>query len=367
MECPCQLSLIEIVGQAEGTIRTLEDMLRVCVIDFKGNWDDHLPLIEIAYNNSYHSSIGMDPFEVLYGRRCRFTIGWFEVGEVTLIGPELVHEAMEKVRLIRERLRTAQSKKKSYADVRRRDLEFDVHDWVYLKISPMKGVMRFGKKGKLSPHYIGPYKILRHVGKVAYELSLPNDLAFMHPIFHIYVLKKGCCRSDIYSSLEGLGVDENLSYEEVPVEILDRQVNKLRNKEVSSVKVLWRNHLVEGATWEAEADMMSQYPYLFPSTPTLASGNEFLMVYSLFGGMLVVGTAAHGGAHEGEAVSSQEAAKKLDRPTSHFTAREDLDGSWRCACGVKGFRVVCKAIGLGPHMAPRLVDPGVKVVQSTEC
>ncbi|KAH0778029.1 hypothetical protein KY290_009440 [Solanum tuberosum] len=138
-------------GQAERTIQTLEDMLRACVIDFKGSWDDHLPLIEFAYNNSYHSSIQMAPYEALYGRRCRSPIGWFEVGEAQLIGPDLVHQAMEKVKVIQERLKTAQSRQKSYTDVRRRALEFEIDDWVYLKVSPMKGVMRFGKKGKLSP------------------------------------------------------------------------------------------------------------------------------------------------------------------------------------------------------------------------
>ncbi|WMV32798.1 hypothetical protein MTR67_026183 [Solanum verrucosum] len=143
-------------GKAEHTIQTLKDMMRSCVINFKGYWDDHLPLIEFAYNNSYHSSIGMAPFEALYGRRFRSRIGWFEVGENALIGPDLVYEAMQKVILIRERLRTTQRQKKSYVDVRRRYLEFDVHSWVYLKISPMKGVMRFGKKGKLIPCYVGP-------------------------------------------------------------------------------------------------------------------------------------------------------------------------------------------------------------------
>ena len=116
-------------------------------------------MIEFAYNNSYHTSIEMAPFEALYGRRCRSPVGWFEVGEIALIGPDLVFEAMEKVRLIRERLKSAQSRQKSYSDNRRKDIEFEVNDWVYLKISPMKGVMRFGKKGKLSPRYIGPYKI----------------------------------------------------------------------------------------------------------------------------------------------------------------------------------------------------------------
>ncbi|WMV49918.1 hypothetical protein MTR67_043303 [Solanum verrucosum] len=211
-------------GQAERTIQTLEGMLRAYVIDFKGSWDDHLPLIEFAYNNSYHPSIAMATFEALYGRRCRSPVGWFEVCEFTLIGPELVYEAIEK-------------------------------------ISPMKGVMRFGKKGKLSPWYVGSYQILKRIGKVAYELDLPNELAPVHPIFHVSMLKK--CIGDLVS----IGVDENLSYEEVPVEILDRLVKRLRNKEVVSVKVLWKNHLVEGDTWEAEADMKSRYPYLFASIP----------------------------------------------------------------------------------------------------
>ncbi|WMV14089.1 hypothetical protein MTR67_007474 [Solanum verrucosum] len=134
----------------------------------------------------------------------------------------------------------------------------------------MKGVMRFGKKGKLSPRYVGPYQILKRVGKVAYELDLPNELAPVHLVFHVSMLKK--CIGDPVSiiPLEGLGVDESLSYIEVPVEILDRQVKRLRNKETAHAKVLWRNHLDEGATWEAEADMKSGYPHLAPSTPILA-------------------------------------------------------------------------------------------------
>jgi len=190
------------------------------------------------------------------------------VGEFALLGPEVVYEATEKVRLIRYRLKMAHSRQKFYADNRKKDLEFEVGDWVYLKISPMKGVMRFGKKGKLRPRYVGPYEILKRVEKVAYELKLPIELAPVHPVFHISMLKK--CIGDPVSilPLEGLGVNENLSYEEVPVKILDHQVKKLRNKEVASVKVLWRNHLVEGATWEAEADMKSRYPHLFPPTPS---------------------------------------------------------------------------------------------------
>ncbi|KAH0689069.1 hypothetical protein KY289_016427 [Solanum tuberosum] len=171
---------------------------------------------------SYHSSIGMASFYALYNRRCRSPTGWFDVGEVALIRPELVDESMEKVRLIRERLRTAQSQQNSYANVRRRDFEFDVIDWVYLKIPPMKGIMWFGKNGKLSPRYMGPYQLLTRVGKVAYELDLHNDLASVHPVINVSMLKKGIEDPTSIIPLEGLTIDENLSYEEVPIEILDR-------------------------------------------------------------------------------------------------------------------------------------------------
>ena len=137
--------------QAKRTIQTLEDILRIYIIDFKGCWDRHLPLVEFAYNNSFYSSISMAPYEDLYGRRCRSTIRWFEVGEPLLLGPDLVYKTLEKVHIIRNHLQTAYSRQKSYADHRRRDLEFEEGDKVHLKISTMKGVVRFGKKRKLSP------------------------------------------------------------------------------------------------------------------------------------------------------------------------------------------------------------------------
>ena len=144
-------------GQAECTIQTLEEMLMARVIDFKGNWDDHLPLIEFSYNNRYHSSIVMAPFKALYGNMCRPPVGWFEVIEFSLLGPAVVYEATIKVFLIWERLKTTYSRRKSYGDNKKRDLEFEIGDWVYLKSSPMKGVMRFSKNGKVSSKYVGPY------------------------------------------------------------------------------------------------------------------------------------------------------------------------------------------------------------------
>ncbi|WMV51088.1 hypothetical protein MTR67_044473 [Solanum verrucosum] len=151
------------------------------------------------------------------------------------------------------------------ADSLSRALEFEVDDWVYLKVSPMKGVMRFGKKGKLSPRYIGPYRIVQRVGSVAYELELPQELAAVHPVFHISMLKKCIGDPSLILPTESVKIKDNLSYEEVPVQILDRQVRRLRTKDVASVKVLWRNQFVEEATWEAEEDMKKRYPHLFES------------------------------------------------------------------------------------------------------
>ncbi|XP_070046801.1 uncharacterized protein [Nicotiana tomentosiformis] len=156
----------------------------------QGCCDDHLPLVEFSYNNCYHASIQMASFEALYGKRCRSPIGWFKVGKAELTGPGLLYQAMEKVKIIMERLKTAQSHQKSYFDVRRIDLEFKEDDWVFLKISPMKVIMRFGKKGKLSPRYIKLYRIIQRVCQVAYKLELPPEMSLVLPVFHVSMLKK---------------------------------------------------------------------------------------------------------------------------------------------------------------------------------
>ncbi|XP_069148193.1 uncharacterized protein [Solanum lycopersicum] len=205
----------------------------------------------------------MAPYEALYGRRCRSPIGWFEMGEPSLHCPDLVYKTLEKVHIIRIPLQTAYSRQKSNADHRRRDSEFEEGDKAYLKISPMKGVVRLGKKGKLSPRYVGPYEILQRVCKVTYELQLPSELASVHLLFHVSMLKKCIGDHESFHPIKGLGVKYNLSYEEFPIQILDSQVEKLRNKEVASLKVLWKNHLVEGATSEAEVDMKYCCPHLF--------------------------------------------------------------------------------------------------------
>ncbi|GJT23707.1 putative reverse transcriptase domain-containing protein [Tanacetum coccineum] len=163
-------------GQSERIIQTLEDMLRACVIDFGSGWDKHLPLAEFSYNNSYHASIKAAPFEALYGRKCRSPVCWSEVGDAQLTGPEMIRETTEMIVQIKNRLLAARSRQKSYADVRRKPLEFEVGDKVMLKVSPWKGVVRFGKRGKLSPRYIGPFKILSRIAKIEADHELAQRL-----------------------------------------------------------------------------------------------------------------------------------------------------------------------------------------------
>ncbi|XP_060212010.1 uncharacterized protein LOC132639587 [Lycium barbarum] len=181
----------------------------------------------------------MAPYEALYGWCCRSPILWYEPNEVEVLGSDSVHEAIEKVNLIVQQLKTAQSKQKSYTDMRRRELEFYVGDKVFLKVSPMKGVMWISRKGKLSPRFIGPYEIVRRIERVAYESKLPSEMAIMHPVFHISMLRLYKPDPSYVLTHEEIEINEGLSYEEESVQIMDRQVRKLRTKDVASVKVLW--------------------------------------------------------------------------------------------------------------------------------
>ncbi|GKC32712.1 putative reverse transcriptase domain-containing protein [Tanacetum coccineum] len=178
-------------GQSEHTIQTLEDMLKACVLDFRGSWDIHLPLVEFSYNNSYHSSVRCAPFEALYGRKCRSPILWAEVGEGQLIGPKSCKKPLRRSHKSRIGLRLRRKRsQKSYADKRRKPLEFSVGDHVLLKVSPWKGVVHFGKKGKLARRFVGPFEITERIGPVAYRLRLPEELNGVHDTFHMSNLKK---------------------------------------------------------------------------------------------------------------------------------------------------------------------------------
>ena len=250
-------------GQSERTIQILEDMLRASVLDFQGSWSRYLPLIEFAYNNSYQATIGMAPYEALYGRKCRSPVHWDEVGENKLVGPEMLEQTTEAIKKIRARMKASQNRQKSYADKRRRPLEFQVGDKVFLKVSPMRGVMRFGKKGKLSPRYTGPFEILERIGVVAYRLALPPSMSHLHDVFHVSMLRKYVEDSSHVLPVHEVEVSENVQYEEPAVAILDRKEKVLRNKVIPLVKVQWKRHNVEEATWELEEEMKKKYPSLF--------------------------------------------------------------------------------------------------------
>nr|GFA84649.1 putative reverse transcriptase domain, ribonuclease H-like domain, aspartic peptidase domain protein [Tanacetum cinerariifolium] len=210
-------------GQSEKTIQTLEDMLRACVIDFGNGWERYLPLVEFSYNNSYHASIKAAPFEALYGRKCRSPICWAEVEDAQLTGPEIIQETTEKIAQIKQRLQAACDFQKSYADIRRKPLEFQVGDKVMLKVSPWKGVVRFGKRGKLNPRYIGPFKVLAKMGTVAYRLELPQQLSRVHSTFQVSNLKKCLSNEPLAIPLDELHIDDKLRLVEEPVEIMDRE------------------------------------------------------------------------------------------------------------------------------------------------
>ncbi|KAJ9542645.1 hypothetical protein OSB04_029151 [Centaurea solstitialis] len=210
-------------GQSEQTIPTLGDMLRACALDFGGSWEDHISLIEFSYNNSYHASIEAAPYEILYGQKCRTPLCWNKV---------------------------ARDRQKSYADKRRKDIEFQVGDHVMLNVSSWKGRIIE------PPRYVGPFKIIERIGAVAYKLELPNELSGVHNTFHCLA------EPDAAIPLQEIRVYPKLNFVEEPVAVVDRKVRKLRNKEIGLVKIQWKFHKGQECTRETELDMRAKYPHL---------------------------------------------------------------------------------------------------------
>jgi hypothetical protein len=235
-------------------------MLRACVLEHQGSWDQNLPWAEFSYNNSYQESLKMAPFEVLYGRRCRTPLNWIELGEKVVFGPDLVKEAEATVRRIQDNLKAVKSRQETYANKRHRPLEFEVGNHVYLRVSPMKGMKRFGVKGKLAPRYIGPFPILEKCGVVAYKLDLPPSLTGVHDIFHVSQLKK-CLKAPMDVVLPKVtSLEADLSYAEHPIKILDQKDRVTRRKTIKFFNVQWSNHSEEEATWESEDFLHSRHP-----------------------------------------------------------------------------------------------------------
>ncbi|GAU51702.1 hypothetical protein TSUD_415130 [Trifolium subterraneum] len=250
-------------GQSERTIQSLKDLLRACVLEQGESWDSCLPLIEFTYNNSFHSSIVMAPFEALYGRRCRTPLGWYESGETVVLGPDIVQETTEKIRMIQEKMKASQSRQKSYHDKRRKDVEFQEGDHVFLRVTSTTGVGRTLKSKKLTSKFIGPYQISERIGKVAYRIALPITLPNLHDVFHVSQLRKYVSDPSHVIESDDIQVKDNLTIETIPLRIEGREVKKLRNKEIASVKVIWGGPAGENATWELESKMKSSYPDLF--------------------------------------------------------------------------------------------------------
>ncbi|GKC97748.1 putative reverse transcriptase domain-containing protein [Tanacetum coccineum] len=221
-----------------------------------------LPLVEYSYNNSYHTSIKTAPFKALYGQKCRSPICWAEVRDTQLIGPKIVHETTEKIIQIKKRIQAARDRQKSYADRRRKPLEFEVGDKVMLKVSSWKGVIRFGKQGKLNPRYIGHFKILAKVGTLTYQLKLPEQLNRIHITFHVSNLKKCFIDEPLAIPLDEIQIDDKLNFIEEPVEIMDREFKQLKQSCIPIVKVHWNLRRGPEFTWEHEDQMKKKYPQL---------------------------------------------------------------------------------------------------------
>nr|GEX98935.1 putative reverse transcriptase domain-containing protein [Tanacetum cinerariifolium] len=240
--------------QSERTIQNFKDIFRACVLDFGGSCDVHLLLVEFSYNNSHHFSVRCAPFEALYGKKCRSPIMWAEVGEGQLIGPELVHETTEKISQIKDRLKPACDRQKSYADKRRKPLEFSVGDYVLLKMSPWNGVVRFEKKGKLAPRFFRPFEIIKKVSPVAYRLDLLKELDGVHDTFHVSNFKKCVADPTLQVPLDEIQVDAKLNFVEEPVEILEKEFKKFKRSRIAIVKYIQILYRVDGGDFVKNFD-----------------------------------------------------------------------------------------------------------------
>jgi hypothetical protein len=250
-------------GQIESVNQILEDMLRACALQNGRSRDKSLSYDEFSYNNSYQESLKMAPCEMLYGHRCQTSLFWNETGERKVFRPDILQEAKKQDRMVRKNLRVMQSRQKSYTDHRRRELSFEVRDFVYLKVSPMRGLRHLKVRGKLAPRFIGPFKILEKRGELAYQLELPPQFSNVHDVFHVSQLKKCFCVPEEKIHMEDLNAKKDLSCQEYPIKILETFERVTRNKKIMMCKVQWSHHTEEEATWEREEELRVEFSSFF--------------------------------------------------------------------------------------------------------
>ena len=224
--------------------------------------EDLLRAYVLENSNSFHSSIGMAPYEALYGRKCRTPLCWFETGENSVLGPDMIQYTTEKIKMIREKLRTTQSRQKSYTDKKRRPHEFQEGDHAFLKVTPTTRIGRVIKLKKLTPRFIGPYQILRKKGLVDYQICLPIFLSNFHNVFHVSQLRKYIFDPSHVIRPDIVQLKHNLTFDAVPVQIMDKKVKELRGKQIPLVKVMW-NEVNGDITWELEEKIKDIYPNYF--------------------------------------------------------------------------------------------------------
>jgi hypothetical protein len=242
-------------------------------LQYGRGWDESLSYAKFSYNNSYQETLKMAPFEMLYGHRCQTPLFWSEAQERKVFEPDILQEAKKQVHMVSENMRVAQSRQKSCVDHRRRELSFEVGDFVYLKVSPKRGLHRFKVQGKLTPRFIRPFKILEKRDEVAYQLKLPPQLSDVYDVFHVSQLKKCLCMPEEQLPMEDLDAKEDLSYQEYPIKILETSERVTQNKKIRMCKVQCSHHAEEEATWEREEELKAEFPSFF-SGPSESRGRD---------------------------------------------------------------------------------------------